>query len=298
MKVFISWSGELSHRVALALRDWLPSVIQTIEPYVSSEDIDKGARWSTDIASELEKSAFGILCITRNNLEAPWIHFEAGALSKSVDKSRVSPLLFGLKRSEIKGGPLLQFQSTLAEAEDLRKLLLSLNSSCQPPLLDEQRLNSIFDVWWPQLEKSFNALLERVDPTTIPQEGPQLQPPANTEILEEILELMRQQHRILKSPVDLLPPRYIAEVMRDVSLSEHPRGHPVFKDLTRSWAKIQTELKLLAEQEYVPRKLILEIIDRLEGPINYIDYQYARPTRARTNALEDLISIGRDDKST
>ena len=70
MKVFLSWSGHRSHQVALALRDWLPSVIQSITPYVSSEDIDKGARWSTDIAKELEDSTFGILCVTKDNLEA------------------------------------------------------------------------------------------------------------------------------------------------------------------------------------------------------------------------------------
>ena len=82
MKVFISWSGVDSHSAAVALRDWLPSVIQLLEPYVSSEDIDKGARWSTDIAAELAGSDWGILCVTKENVQAPWLNFEAGALSK------------------------------------------------------------------------------------------------------------------------------------------------------------------------------------------------------------------------
>ncbi len=58
MKVFLSWSGPLSFKIATELRDWLPLVIQTLAPYVSSEDIDKGARWGIDIAKELEASTF------------------------------------------------------------------------------------------------------------------------------------------------------------------------------------------------------------------------------------------------
>ena len=61
MKVFISWSGDISHKVAMVLYGWLPDVIQSIDPYVSSEDIHKGTRWIMDISTELEKSAFGIL---------------------------------------------------------------------------------------------------------------------------------------------------------------------------------------------------------------------------------------------
>ena len=69
---------------------------------VSSEDIDKGARWSTDIAKELEDCSFGILCVTKENLEAPWLLFEAGALSKMMQKGAVCPFLFDLKMAEIK----------------------------------------------------------------------------------------------------------------------------------------------------------------------------------------------------
>lgn len=105
MKVFLSWSGELSHKIALELREWLPFVIQSIEPYVSSEDIDKGTRWSIDIAKELEDSSFGILCVTPQNLNAPWLNFEAGALSKAFENSFVSPFLFGLKPSDLKKSP-------------------------------------------------------------------------------------------------------------------------------------------------------------------------------------------------
>lgn len=79
MKVFISWSGKVSQDVALILKDWLPSVIQRVNPYVSSEDIQKGTNWNRDISKELESTDFGIICLTKGNAKAPWINFEAGA---------------------------------------------------------------------------------------------------------------------------------------------------------------------------------------------------------------------------
>lgn len=116
---------------SLVFREWLPSVIQELEPYVSSEDIDKGARWSTDIAKELSDSKFGILCVTRDNLNAPWLTFEAGALSKTMDESFVSPFLFDIKRPEV-DEPILQFQSSVFDEEDLKKLVTTLNKPATP----------------------------------------------------------------------------------------------------------------------------------------------------------------------
>ena len=243
MKIFLSWSGELSHKVAIALREWLPSVIQSLEPYVSSEDIDKGARWSTDIAKELEKSAYGILCITKDNMDAPWLNFEAGALSKSIDKSRVSPFLFGIKRSDVKPGPLLQFQSTVADEGDVLKLLQSLSGAHEPPLLESSRLDTVFEVWWPRLKEKLveiekNAPTEReISDPKRPQLGNGFPP----EIMEEMLVLLRQQQRVLNSPADLLPLDYLREAIgREIEL---PHGHPVFVDLDDAWRELRAVIK-------------------------------------------------------
>jgi hypothetical protein len=196
MKVFLSWSGELSHKVAVVFRDWFPSVIQSLVPYVSSEDIDKGARWSTDIAAELEDSTFGILCVTKDNLNAPWLTFEAGALSKTMDNSLVSPFLFNIKRSEV-NGPILQFQSTIFEKEDIKKLLKTLNRACGDEKLADERLDKAFEVWYPTLEEELNKISPPAE-INKPEETNELEPTAN-KILEEILELTRINQKLLRS---------------------------------------------------------------------------------------------------
>jgi TIR domain len=91
MKVFISWSGSKSQDVAVALGDWLPGVINRIEPFVSAKDIYAGSRWESEIASQLDTTNFGIVCVTRENQAAPWLNFEAGALAKAVELSRLIP---------------------------------------------------------------------------------------------------------------------------------------------------------------------------------------------------------------
>ena len=197
MKVFLSWSGEQSHKVAVVFRDWFPSVIQSLVPYVSSEDIDKGARWSTDIAAELEDSTFGILCVTRENLTAPWLTFEAGALSKTMDKSFVSPFLFNIKRSEV-AGPILQFQSTIFEQEDIKKLLKTLNKACGEDKLTDDRLDKAFEVWYPTLEAELNKIqTSKVAEEAANKHNDEIQ---SNEILEEILELSRLNQKLLRSP--------------------------------------------------------------------------------------------------
>src|SRR4051794_4878106 len=103
MKVFISWSGDRSQTLALAVRDWLPMVLHYVEPWLSHSDIEAGERWANVVAKELETTKFGIICITRENIESPWILFEAGALAKSMQEGRVIPLLFDIEFKDIAG---------------------------------------------------------------------------------------------------------------------------------------------------------------------------------------------------
>ena len=196
MKVFLSWSGEKSHKVALVFRDWLPSVIQSLVPYVSSEDIDKGTRWSTDIAKELEDSSFGILCVTKDNLTAPWLTFEAGALSKTMDKSFVVPFLFDIKSSEV-DGPILQFQWTTFTEEDVKKLMKTLNKANGDGRLTDEQLEKAYKVWWPTLQTELNKLRSFKEKN---KEDKGESPPSSNEILEEILDLTRINQKLLRTP--------------------------------------------------------------------------------------------------
>lgn len=209
MKVFISWSGSKSQEVAKILKQWIPCVIQSVEPYFSSADIDKGARWSTDIAKELQDASFGILCVTKENLSSSWLNFEAGALSKSIDQSKVCPFLVDLKPSDIQNSPILQFQMTSATKEDVLKLFESINANLGEKQLNETVLSTTFDTFWPKINEALQSVAEKsISESATTLDEKDLQP------LEEILELVRYQHKLLKNPVDLLPPEYLIDVFR------------------------------------------------------------------------------------
>jgi hypothetical protein len=210
MKVFISWSGDQSKEAARVLKEWLPAVIQAVRPYFSPVDIEKGARWSSEIAKELGQSGVGIICLTKGNLTAPWIMFEAGALATSMEKSRVVPLLLGVDPSEL-SGPLAQFQASGFNKEEMRKLLKSVNSALPDGALETDVLNAVFEKWWPDLESRILSIFD----------GSKAELPAHKmrterELLEEILEIVRSQ----KYEADLFNP-YLLRPIQDLDLTNN-----------------------------------------------------------------------------
>jgi hypothetical protein len=247
MKVFISWSGDLSHKLALALRDWLPSMLQMVKPYVSSEDTYKGARWTSDIVQHFQEARYGILCITPDNLHAPWICFEAGALSNTVEKAHVCPYLLGVKKSEL-GGPLLLFQAAVCDKDDTARLLYSINATPDGPNLEQKRLETIFNVWWPSLSDRLVQLKTEVQSAETPDvdatNGDRATAPI-VKMLEELLELARGEAKFIRSPHLLLPAQYLHAVLEDIRVNETRRPrldltHPVWHDLRRAIAEART----------------------------------------------------------
>ncbi len=157
--VFISWSGPRSKQAAEALREWLGNVLQNARPWMSATDIEKGSRGLDEIARALEAMKVGIICLTPENLTAEWLHFEAGALSKTPDaKSRVCTyLLAGLESANLKP-PLSLFQATKANKSETRDLIRTINKHLDVAPLPESTLNATFEKWWPDLEEKLNAL--------------------------------------------------------------------------------------------------------------------------------------------
>ena len=184
MKVFISWSGQRSAAVADALRYWLPKVIQALEPWMSADDIEKGTRWRSGLASELEQSSVGIICLTRENLDSTWIHFEAGALSKQQHDTYVCTFRFDIEPTDVRE-PLAQFQATRARKDDVRKLICTINGTLGDSKLVDAELAESFEVWWPKLEERLARIGELAE-SAVP-----IRP--DRELLEEILELARSR---------------------------------------------------------------------------------------------------------
>jgi hypothetical protein len=170
-KVFLTWSGERSNAVARALREWLPLVIQDLHPWMSESDVEKGTRWSTEVAQQLQEAKVGIICLTAENLDEPWINFEAGALSKLTD-SYVCTYLFELSPGQVKD-PLAQFQATKSE----------------------KQLETSFDKWWPDLEARFRQA------SSMPNKDKRPKRSAD-DMLEEVLQISRDltqnDHTIVK----------------------------------------------------------------------------------------------------
>jgi hypothetical protein len=303
MKIFISWSGEDSLQIAKALRDWIPNVIQIAEPYVSAEDIDKGVRWATDVSKELDDSSYGIICLTKNNIAAPWINFEAGSLGKKVEKSRVSPFLFKIKPSEITG-PILQFQHTSSDdKDDVFKLIKSINT--QAKFLTEDRLLLSFEQWWPDLQKKMAEIpdldVDGKEPSKTSKQSQNTEIQNLSKIIESLLDISRTNHQLLRNPESILPEDYLDKI-----INRNKRRETTLRQVTADLVDVQDAINRLRrnllmgminlQNETKIIELINSILESFEKPLNYMQLKYGETKDVSAN-LPTLLARRRTSKN-
>ncbi len=126
--------------------------------------------------------------MTKDNQTAPWILFEAGALSKTVEKTNVVPYLIDLEPAGILPGPLTQFQAKRANKAETWELIRTINRALDTALSDDQ-LQRAFERCWPELERSLNNLPELESAHDVPR--------SSEDMIAEVLEGIRRIERSL-----------------------------------------------------------------------------------------------------
>jgi hypothetical protein len=273
MKIFISWSGTQSNKIAEAFRKWLPSVIQVARPYYSPDDISKGSKWESEISKELEASRIGIICLTPENLSAPWIMFEAGALSKQVAQSKVCPILFGVDPAEVQG-PLVPFQAAKFSKEEIFRVLKAINNELDGAKLDSDVLARVFEMWWPQL----NEEIEKIMSAAITSKKDKR---TDRDMLEEILSLQREtimtQNRVTnnKNSISDISPQAIEDLVEG------------YLQIAQNSLSLKGNLNALA---------ICETLKILRMPISHIarksslDKKYISILKKADDIIEEIIN--------
>lgn len=158
MKIFLSWSGMLSQKIALAFNEWLPHVVQYSSPYISTKDIQTGSRWMMELGNALNSCNFAIVFVTKDNMKSPWLNFEAGALSKVINEAKVIPLLIDIFPSDLTS-PLNQFQSATLVKSDIKRIVKSINND-RSYGLQENIIEKAFEKWFPDLEENICSILK------------------------------------------------------------------------------------------------------------------------------------------
>ncbi|MFJ3409478.1 hypothetical protein [Pseudomonas protegens] len=188
MKIFISWSGNRSRAVAEVLSDWIKCVLQASEPWISTRHIDRGSLWFTEINEKLRDISVGIVCLTQENKDKPWILFESGALAKGLSTNRVCTFLVDLQPHDLTD-PLAQFNHTKPDKNGVWELVRTLNSCLLEKALDERVLEKAFDVYWPIFQTEFASAISNNEPEK------QAKPRAKEDVLMEILSVTREMSR-------------------------------------------------------------------------------------------------------
>jgi hypothetical protein len=267
MKVFISWSGDRSKKVAELLDDWIQCVIQAVNPWMSSKDIDRGALWFSEITDQLANTSIGIVCLTKENKTKPWILFESGALAKGLTSNRVCTFLIDLAPTDLEN-PLAQFNHTFPVRDSVWELVRTINLTLKEAALKESVLSKVFDTYWPQFEKDFKEIIETTPETEVVTKR------KDNDIMLDVLSTVRMLDKRLRN-IESITERPTLAAEKDI----------IHRDLI-SPRELRSHIINLLNQD-LPEELILQVLsERFELPRAVIRREYERVKEIKTDSKE------------
>lgn len=257
MKVFISWSGERSKKVAELLDDWIQCVIQAVNPWMSSKDIDRGALWFTEINDQLANTSIGIVCLTKENRNKPWILFESGALAKGLTSNRVCTFLIDLAPTDLEN-PLAQFNHTFPVRDSVWELVRTINISLKENSLKESVLEKVFETYWVQFESDFKTIIETTPETEVTTKR------KDNDIMLDVLSTVRMLDRRMRN-LESSSERQSYAVENEVVGRDNFSNRELRNFITNLFEQALPEelmLQLISEKFQLPRSIIRREIER------------------------------------
>lgn len=176
--------------------------------------------------------------------------FEAGALSKKLDASKLCPILFDIENTDLQG-PLTQFQTTIFAREEIYKLVEALNAGLADRKLTPPVLEKAFDVWWPQLQGGVGTVLAE----KLPVKKGSLR--SERDLLEEVLTLTRHLSSDTRRTTNDIQETALIDLVSTVQ-----------------------ELIVQLEQVEMPERHKI-LLQRVRRPLEYLDESVNRKRRLR-----------------
>ena len=162
------------------------------------------------------------------------------------------------------------------------KLLLSIsNQTSEPERLHEPQLKKTFEVWWPQLKEALDGLPSEPENQSIAKKADKSRP----DILEEILDLVRSQQRVLSDPNSMLPIGYLRQALGSPKDNSHSFMNDELEEMHGDVIQLERILGTLKETPELSEALRTagKIHDKLHSALGLAEQaRFRRKSPSRT----------------
>ena len=163
-KIFISWAGDNSKIIALKLKQVLEEQIFQgcdLQCFVSEVNIQAGDNWWSTINKEFRSCALGIAIVTKENIGAPWLYFEAGAII-ARDKPLI-PLLFNCEHKDLEHTPLAtKYMANFSNYKQFEAMVKRINKIFDNLQTNPKALNAVVSSGYTWLDTELEPVKEKL----------------------------------------------------------------------------------------------------------------------------------------